>query len=101
MKPRPKMFASTVHKSLYGKKKNKRCGVLDSFCSPRASLVWPVENQGGMLTSTAAEQLPQLYMKAQAHLAGRGKRRSLVLHKLRAEHKALELQQLDPSFGHV
>ena len=49
-----------------------------------------------MLTSTAAKQLPQLYIRAWAYLR---KRHSLLLHELRAEHKALELQQLGPCLG--
>lgn len=33
-----------MHDWLCGKK-NKCRGILDSFCSPRAALVWPAENQ--------------------------------------------------------
>lgn len=84
-----------MHKWLCSKKKNKCWGILDSFWSPRAALVWPAENQ--IIRLHAQQQ--SCYTLEHGLTWLWGKRHSLSLHKLRAEHKASELQQRGPSLG--
>lgn len=66
VKSRPKMLASAMYKLLYSKE-NKQCSTSESFSRPRAGLV--SRNPGNVLTSPAAMQLPQQFIRAWAYLA--------------------------------
>lgn len=66
VKYRPKMFASAKHRLLYSKE-NKRCSALDCLSTLRAGLV--SRNPGDVLTSPAAQQLPQQSIRAWAYPA--------------------------------
>lgn len=60
------MFASAKHRLLYSKE-NKRCSALDCLSTLRAGLV--SRNPGDVLTSPAAQQLPQQSIRAWAYPA--------------------------------